>query len=89
MTEFPFKLSEPLEERVAEGLVKISLVLRSRSWRGSALESGTPTQDQILTILQARSQSDARLSDITKELAVSTATASAAVTTLVEKGVVH
>lgn len=88
MAKSPFEFNEPLERRVVEGLIKIGLVLKNRSWQGAELQGVTPTQSQILAILYAQPQMT-RLSEIAKRLAVSAPTASESVTTLVEKGLIE
>jgi DNA-binding MarR family transcriptional regulator len=86
----PFEdASDSIEQRVSVGLVKIGLALKSQSWQEAGQQGLTPTQGQILTLLQARGQTGLRLSAIADGLAVTAATASDAVSVLVEKGLVQ
>ena len=78
-------LNEPIAQRVITGLSKIGTALRSQSWQGAESQGLTPTQGQILALL--RSHPDGiRLSCVAKGLAISSATASDAVSALVKKG---
>lgn len=74
--------------RVAAGLGKIGLLLKSAAWRQAGGRGLTPTQAQILATLQA-SGGELRLSDVAKSLAVTAATASDAVAALEAKGLVR
>lgn len=78
-----------LQHRVAVGLSKIGLALKSHSWQDAGQQGLTPTQGQILTILRSKGTIGMRLSAVADELAVTSATASDAVKTLVEKGLVQ
>lgn len=80
--------SEPLSERVVEGLAKLGLALRSQAWEGASAQGLTPTQGQILTLLRSRPEG-LRLSQVAEGIAVSAPTASEAVAALVEKGLVR
>jgi DNA-binding MarR family transcriptional regulator len=80
---------DSIEQRVTVGLVKIGLALKSQSWQDAGPQGLTPTQGQILTLLQSRAPERLRLSMIAAGLAVTSATASDAVTALVEKGLVQ
>jgi DNA-binding MarR family transcriptional regulator len=79
--------SEETARRVTAGLVKIGLVLKSRAWKGTGPERLTPTQAQILALLQAHPEG-LRLSALAEKLGVTAPTASDAVTALVGKGFV-
>jgi DNA-binding MarR family transcriptional regulator len=81
-------INPPLEQRLITGLYKLGIALRSQAWQGAEAQGLTPTQGQILAILQLRSRDGIRLSDVAQELAVSAATASDAVSALVKKGLV-
>jgi DNA-binding MarR family transcriptional regulator len=72
---------------VVTGLLKIGLALKSHAWQDASPKGLTPTQGQILTLLHSR-HSSLRLTEIAEGLAVKPATASDAVVTLVEKGLV-
>jgi DNA-binding MarR family transcriptional regulator len=80
---------DSIQHRVAVGLNKIGLALKSQSWQDAGQHGLTPTQGQILTILRSKGITGMRLSAVAEELAVTSATASDAVTTLVEKGLVQ
>ncbi|MBE9032501.1 MarR family transcriptional regulator [filamentous cyanobacterium LEGE 11480] len=89
MVTNPFDtINEPLEQRLITGLYKLGVALRSQAWQGAESQGLTPTQGQILAILQSRSHDGIRLSEVAQELAVSSATASDAVSALVKKGLV-
>lgn len=89
VTDNPFDSSnEPLCERIIAGLSKLCIALRSQSWQGAGSQGLTPTQGQILALLHTRSQTGTRLSAVAAALAVSAATASDAVSSLVKKGLV-
>jgi DNA-binding MarR family transcriptional regulator len=75
-----------LQQRVAVGLSKIGLALKSHSWQDAGQQGLTPTQGQILVLLRTQGSDGMRLSAVANELGVTAATASDAVTTLVEKG---
>jgi DNA-binding MarR family transcriptional regulator len=78
---------EPLPLRLAHGLAKISLALKSQG-RARSLRAGlSPTQAQILVEL-GRSE-PARLEDLARALAVRPPTASEAIDALVRKGLVR
>lgn len=81
-------LNEPIAQRVITGLSKIGIALRSQSWQGAESQGLTPTQGQILILLQTSSALGLRLSAVAKGLSISSATASDAVASLEEKGLV-
>lgn len=78
-----------IEKRVSIGLSKIGLALKSQSWQDAGHQGLTPTQGQVLILLRSRENSGLRLSEIAEALAVTAATASDAVSALVEKGLVQ
>jgi DNA-binding MarR family transcriptional regulator len=80
--------NEPVEQRVAAGLMKIGLALRHRAWQEAGPRGITPTQGQILTLLQ-RHPDGLSLSMIAEQLAVTAPTAGDAVRVLTEKGMVR
>lgn len=80
---------DSIQQRVIIGLSKIGLALKSHSWQDAGQHGLTPTQGQILGLLRSKESSGVRLSVIANELGVTAATASDAVTTLVEKGLVQ
>jgi DNA-binding MarR family transcriptional regulator len=80
-------ISAPVEQTIATGLARIATVMRSQAWARAFAEGITPTQSDILTLLSTR-QEAVRLSVIAEQLAITAATASEAVSTLVGKGLV-
>jgi DNA-binding MarR family transcriptional regulator len=76
-------------QRIAAGLAKIGLVLKSQAWRNAGERGLTPTQGQILAALLARAPAPMRLSELAAALAIRPATASDAVSALLEKGLVR
>lgn len=76
-------------EKLTTALVKIGLALRSQAWHGAAARGLSPTQGQILALLDSRTGVGARLTEVAAGLGVSTPTASDAVKALVEKGLVR
>jgi DNA-binding MarR family transcriptional regulator len=79
----------PLEERLAAGLARLALALRSAAWEGAGGAGLSPTQGQILALLARReSPLGWRLAEVARELAISPPTASEAVAALVAKGLV-
>lgn len=71
------------------GLNKVSLALKSHAWQDAGLQGLTPTQGQILALLRSKADSAMRLAEVADGLAVTPATASDAVATLVAKGLVQ
>lgn len=82
----PLSTSEPLAQRIAQGLSKLGTALRHQAWRQASPQGLTPTQGQILTLLSARP--GGTLAQVAEDLAVRPATASDAVKALVQKGLV-
>lgn len=78
---------EPLPLRLAQGLAKISLALKSQGRSRSHRAGLSPTQAQILIEL-ARTE-PARLEELARALAVRAPTASEAIDALVRKGLVR
>ena len=90
VTQPPFDTdTSPLAQRVTVGLAKIGQVLKNQAWHGAADLGLSPTQGQILSLLRLRHLKGMRLSVVAQELGITPATASDAVTTLVDKGFVH
>lgn len=79
---------ESLPDRLAAGLAKIGLALRSRAWREARGRGLSPTQGQILALLERRA-APLTLEEIARELAVTPATASDAVAALQAKRLVR
>jgi DNA-binding MarR family transcriptional regulator len=85
--ETPFDtLSEPISRRVATGLNKIGLALRSMMWDRVQADGLTPTQTQILILLHGRGQ--ARISALADELGIRQPTVTDAVGVLIRKRLV-
>ncbi|MDX1982918.1 MAG: MarR family winged helix-turn-helix transcriptional regulator [Bryobacteraceae bacterium] len=78
--------SVSLPDRVLAGFSRIAQVLRTNAWREASPRGLTATQGAILTIL--RREGGCRLAELASGLGVSMATASDAVASLVEKGLV-
>jgi len=85
----PFDASNEIEQHILIGLEKIGLALKSQSWQDAGQQGLTPTQGQILTLLLEQGDLGVRLSAVAQHLSVTAATASDAVTSLVEKGLVQ
>lgn len=81
--------SESIASRVALGLDKLALALKSQAWAGAGARGLTPTQGQILALLRARGERALRLTQVAEELAISAPTASDSVRALVEKGLIR
>ena len=73
---------------IMAGLAKLSLVMRHEAWQASGQRGLTPTQSQILTVI-AGSREPLGIKSIAERLAVTMGTASEAVSSLVEKGLVR
>ena len=78
-----------MASRVAVGLNKLGLALKSQAWVGAGERGLTPTQGQILTLLRTRGDRALRLTQVAEQLAISPPTASDSVRALVEKGLVR
>ncbi len=88
----PFDLAkDPIARRVTTALAKIGLALKNQAWQEGGARGLTPTQGQILSLLNARSGTagPSRLSTVAARLGVSAGTASEAVAALVRKGLVQ
>jgi DNA-binding MarR family transcriptional regulator len=79
----PFTTAD-LPRRVSDGLARIGMVMKSEAWKQAGPAGLTPTQAQILALLNARGGA-LRLSAVAGDLAVTPATASEAVAALVTK----
>lgn len=82
------RLSAPIESRIAAGFARINTALRSKAWAQAGANGLTPTQADILAMLASRN-APLRLSLVAEQLAISAATASDAVASLVGKGLVE
>ncbi len=81
-------INAPISQRMITGLAKVCTALRSQAWQEAESQGLTPTQGQILALLQSAADVGMRLSAIAEGLAASPATASDAVSSLVKKGLV-
>src|SRR5579875_978167 len=77
-------------QHIATGLHKISLAIRSHTWQKAGQRGLTPTQAQILILLETREAQGAKttISDAAEALAVTVATTSDAVAALMAKRLV-
>jgi DNA-binding MarR family transcriptional regulator len=80
--------TEPLTRRVATGLGKIGLAIKSRAWKEAGARRITPLQAQTLTILRMRPKGTATVSEIGEELAVALPTASEVLRVLEQRGLI-
>lgn len=87
MTAIFDALSEPVARRVAAGLSKIGLALRSRAWKGAGPAGVTPTQGQALAFLRD-APAGLKLGALASLLGVSAPTASDTVNALAAKNLV-
>ena len=78
----------PMPVQLAAGLEKISLALKSRTWRREGQAGLGPLQRQVLTLLRSKADHSAQVSAIAQELVVRLPTASEAVATLERKRLV-
>lgn len=86
----PFDASDhTTAQHILIGLAKIGLALKSQSWQDAGQQGLTPTQGQILSLLMNQGESKMRLSEVAQNLAVTAATASDAVASLVDKKLVQ
>jgi DNA-binding MarR family transcriptional regulator len=76
-----------IDHNILVGLEKIGIALKSQSWQDAEQKGLTPTQGQILNLLV--NTGGVGLSEVAKNLGVTAATASDAVATLVDKGLVQ
>jgi DNA-binding MarR family transcriptional regulator len=80
---------DSIEQQISIGLSKVSIALKSQSWQTAGQHGISPTQAQILALLQANGSDGLRLSEVAAGLAVTPATASDAVRVLDLKGLVQ
>ncbi len=78
--------TESLARRIAVGLRKVSMAIRSRAWKEAGARRITPLQSQALTVLRTQPGEAATVSTLAEELAVSLPTVSDMVKTLERKG---
>jgi DNA-binding MarR family transcriptional regulator len=79
------EITEPITDRVATGLSKIAMALRSRAWQEAGARGLTPTQGQILMFLRLQPDQSSMLSSISTALGISDPTACEAVRVLERK----
>lgn len=79
---------DPIANRVAIGLAKLGMALRTQAWRRGQQSGLTPTQAQVLSLLSARG-APVRLTAVADELGITPPTASDAVSALVAKRLVR
>ena len=80
--------SETTGGRVVAGLSKVAMVFRQSQWMASGRRGLTPTQSQILAVV-AGARAPVGVKAVAEQLAVTMGTASEAVATLVEKGLLR
>jgi DNA-binding MarR family transcriptional regulator len=85
MKSFPHT---PLNERLATGLAKLGLVMKSKAWRLASADKLTPTQGQILTQLLTQCPGGCTLQELAAGLGVRPPTATEAVAALERKKLV-
>jgi len=79
---------EPLQNRIANGLAKIALAIKSRAWREGGRQWLPPLQAQTLRLLLKRVGHDTPVSLIAQDLAVTMPTVSEMLRVLLRKGMV-
>ncbi|GAB3246582.1 MarR family winged helix-turn-helix transcriptional regulator [Chitinimonas naiadis] len=84
MTNFD-DITEPIEQRLTAGLLRIGTALRAQSWATATSLGLTPTQMEILVLALGRSQ-PLKLKDLAEQTALTSATVSDAVKALDAKG---
>lgn len=82
----PTDLTAP--DRIMAGLAKIALVMRHEAWRASGERGLTPTQSQILAVINGNTE-PVGIKEVARQLAVGMGTASEAVSALAAKGLVE
>lgn len=88
MTELD-TLSEPLANRLRDGLERLAAVLRTDQWTASAAAGLTPTQAHVLAFLAGRECAGVRVKEIAVHLGVSQPTATDSIAALERKGLVQ
>lgn len=87
MTDFD-DITDPLAQRLTEGLLKLGTALRAQSWHRATELGITPTQMEILTLVRCRPQ-PLMLKELAEQTALTTATVSDAVKVLAAKGLLQ
>jgi DNA-binding MarR family transcriptional regulator len=81
--------ADSVSSRVAVGLSKLGLAMKSQAWADAGQRRITPTQGQILALLRSRGSGALRLCQVAASLGISPPTASDSVRALVNKGFVR
>jgi DNA-binding MarR family transcriptional regulator len=79
----------PATRQVVTGLARVGLFLKTQAREGSLPRGLSPTQAEILGLLERRFRGGARLGEVAEALGTTAPTASAAVEALVAKGLVR
>ena len=85
MKPLPMHGDTSIVEHITAGLEKVALALKRQAWEGGRTRNLTPTQGQILILLEERAGQPMRLNDVARALGVTAATASDAVVALEQK----
>ncbi len=83
------EITAPITKRVATGLSKIAMALRSHAWQEAGARGLTPTQGQILLFLRQQPDQSAMLSTISDALGISDPTGCEAVRVLEKKQLIR
>jgi len=81
-------ISEPLDQRLSDGLTRLAAVARQIDWQAAEAEGLSPTQADILRFLLRRPEG-ARLAAVAAHAGVRSATASDAVAALERKALIR
>lgn len=81
-------MSDTTADRIADALSRIALVLRAQAWEEAGTRGLTVTQGRVLALVADAPRSP-RLGDVGRSLGIKAPTASKAVTTLVDKGLLE
>ena len=75
-------------QQVTTGLLKLALALRQQAWQASGQQGLTPTQSQILALVASLGPG-IDVSTVSEQIAITKGTASQAISTLVQKGLLR
>lgn len=89
MKPLPMHGDKTIVDHITAGLAKVAAAVRSQAWEGGTARKLTPTQGQILVLLEERAGQSIRLNDVAKALGVTAATASDAVIALEQKQLIR
>ncbi len=81
-------ISDPLDQRLADGLARLGAVARQLDWQAGEIEGLSPTQADILRFIASR-PAGVRLAAAAAHAGVRSATASDAVAALVRKAMIR